>query len=269
MPDDRGRRQAGGLAARRGAVAGDEQRRPGDQHQRIGDQMGHHQRLPEVHEAGPVGQVDRAAGAQDVELQAQHGEQARQRRHEARHAEPVEQHGIDRADDGADQHGDEDRAEHRPAGIDPEHADDRRREARHGADRQVDLADHQDAHDAERDDADGGAVEQQVDEVVGRQEHGVQRLEHGPDHGEADDHRQRAEVARAHAVEEGPDGAAEPLVVADAGVGAVEGGRARLQVDAHARASPVVVPRRTARRETELSAAPVMALTSSWFDVSG
>ncbi len=231
--------------------------------------MGHHQRLPEVHEAGAVGQVDRAAGAQDVELQPEHGQQARQGRHEARHAEPVEQHGVDRADDGAGQHGEQDGARHRPAGVDPQHADQRGREARHGAHRQVDLADHQDAHDAERDDADRRTVEQQVDEVVGRQEHGVQGLEHGPDHGEADHHGQRAEVARPHAVEEGADGAAEPLVVADAGVGAVEGRRARFGVDAHGRASPAVAPRRTARRETELSAAPVMALTSSWLDVSG
>ncbi len=56
--------------------------------------------------------------------------------------------------------------------------------------------------------------------------------------------------------------AAEAGIVADAAVRAVE--RA-----AHGARCPVGACRRSCRRETALSVAPVMALTSSWFEESG
>ena len=78
----------------------------------------------------------------------------------------------------------------------------RRGEAAHRADGEVDLAEQQHADDAERDDADRRAVEQQVHQVVRRQEDRVQAVEDRPDDDEADDDRQRAEIAGADAVEE-------------------------------------------------------------------
>jgi hypothetical protein len=46
----------------------------------------------------------------------------------------------------------------------------------HRADGKVDFAEHQDADDAERDDADGGAIEQQIDEIVRRRKTGLSML---------------------------------------------------------------------------------------------
>ncbi len=75
------------------------------------------------------------------------------------------------------------------------------------------------------DDADGGAVEQQVDEVVWRQKHRVEQREHRRDNDQADEDRQHAEIARAYAVEEGLDHAHDVVVVADAFVAAIQGSR--------------------------------------------
>ena len=236
--------------------------------------MRHHQRLAEVHHRRTVGQVDGAARTQHVELQAQHGEQARQRGHKARHAEPVEKGRVEQAEDGPDGKCGQDGDPDRPSRVDPQHAHHGGREAADGTHRKVDLADHQDANDAERDHADRGAVEQQVDEIVARQEDRVEALEHRPDDGQPDNHRERTEVARADTVKKAADRAADAGVVPDPGIGAVEERRGRFGVDVagHARSSVVSSRsawRRPERRETALSAAPVMALTSSWFDVSG
>ena len=131
--------------------------------------------LPEANERQSEGQVNRAGRAEQVELQPEQRQETRQRRDEGRHSDAVEEQRVERAHGGAERERHEDGAGHRPAEIDPEHAQDRRGEARHGADRQVDLAQQQHADDAERDDPDGGAVVEQVREIAGPHEDRVQR----------------------------------------------------------------------------------------------
>ena len=86
----------------------------------------------------------------------------------------------------------------------------RRGEAADRADREVDLADQQHADDAERDDADRRAVEEQVHEVVRcDRKTGLRLVKTVQMIDEADDDRQRAQVAGADAVDEGADRAAD------------------------------------------------------------
>src|SRR5690606_8557430 len=121
----------------------------------------------------------------------------------------------------------------------------------------------------------GRAVEQQVDKVVGGEEDRIERLEHRPDDRQPDDDGQRAQVARADPVPEGPHRTAEALFMPHPFVAAIEQRRAHRPVIrrvAHGRASPdfpLCALRLLARRDTELLSAPVMALTSSWFEASG
>ena len=94
---------------------------------------------------------------------------------------------------------------------------------------------------------------------------------------EADDDRQRAEVARPHPVEEGADRAADALrhgvtrSSLRSSSGAICACCSALMVIAVPPMLGLVRSawRRLARRETALSVAPVMALTSSWLEASG
>ena len=210
------------------AQAHDEDHDSRQEREGVGEPVGDDEELAEADEKRAVGQVDRAGRAEHVELQAQQREQARERRDEARHPEARAQQRVDRADENAERQGGDDGDHERHALVHPEHADQRRADAAHRADREVDLAEHQHADDAKRDDAGGRAVEEQVDEVVARQEHWVEAGEHSPDEDEPYDDGQRAEVARPHAVEERGKRAADALGVRDAGVAAVEQRRAGL-----------------------------------------
>src|SRR5262249_5493781 len=70
----------------------------------------------------------------------------------------------------------------------------RRREAAGGANREVDLANQENHHDADRDQADGGDLQKQVGEVGGREETFVLQVEDDPDQGDREDHPQRGGV---------------------------------------------------------------------------
>jgi hypothetical protein len=85
----------------------------------------HDHQLPELHKRGCVGKVDRSGIAQQVKLHTQQCEQSRQRRHEAGHANPVQQRRVDRADQRAAGHGRQDGDGQRHAHVHPHHADDR------------------------------------------------------------------------------------------------------------------------------------------------
>ena len=100
-----------------------------------------------------------------------------------------------------------------PSWVRPD-TEDRRGEPGDRADRQVDLAEQQHEHDADRDGADRRALQREVDEVVGRQEARVEGLEDAPDQHEADDDGQRSEAAagetRAQVVDHRRRGASGP-----------------------------------------------------------
>ena len=151
----------------------------------------------------------------------------------------------------------------------------RRGEAADRADREVDLAHHQDADDAERDDADGRAIEQQVDEVVRRQEDRVEALEHGPDDrrgptttGSEPRSPERTRSTKARIAPPTPAAClTRSSLRSSSGAGALRWSRAHGCAScAGAALAPAVRP---ARRDTALSVAPVIALTSSWFEASG
>src|SRR5690606_2229701 len=132
---------------------------------------------------------------------------------------------------------------------------------------------HQNADDAERDDAHRGAIEEQVHQVVGCKEHRVQRSEHNRYDNQSDGYGQHAQIAGADAVDEAPDDTADAFVVPHTRVAAVQvlwGGCLLLT---HGDASTeAIVPGgrlRFIRRDAEFSAAPVMAATNSWLDASG
>ncbi len=108
--------------------------------------------------------------------------------------------------------------------IDPEHPDEGRSEAAHRTHRQVDLPHHQHADDAQRNHADRRTVEQQVHQVVGREEHRVQTGEHGPDDDQARDNRQRSQIPRTHPFDEGRHGATHSGGVFDTHIAAIEQG---------------------------------------------
>ncbi len=102
---------------------------------------------------------------------------------------------LEEADRGADQHAGGDRQVGVPAVLDVEHGHHRGGEAADGADREVDLAEQQHVDDADRDQPDGGDLQHQVGQVLGREEAVVLELEDRPDHRQADDDAQRGEVA--------------------------------------------------------------------------
>src|SRR3984885_11961664 len=64
-----------------------------------------------------------------------------------------------------------------------------------GTHREVDLPQQQHVDDAHRDQPDGGDLQHQVGQVLGREEAVVLELEDRPDQSQADDHAQRGEIA--------------------------------------------------------------------------
>ena len=89
---------------------------------------------------------------------------------------------------GADGEAGEDRELGRKALLDGEHRHHRRGEAADGADREVDLAEQQDEHDADRDRRHGGDLKRQVGEVDRAQEAVVGELEDRPDDRDPEQH---------------------------------------------------------------------------------
>ena len=233
--------------------------------------MRHRQDLAEFHEERFIGKVDRTRRAQNIELETQEGEQARQGGYETGHAETVEQKRINPTDQpaGDDRHAD--RRPNRPTHIDPQHPQQRRRQTAHRADRKIDFAHHQYADDAERNDADGRGFKQEVDEVDAGDEQGVEAGEHRPDDGEADHDGDRPQVPRSHAIEKRLRRSANPDGVVDARVGAVHRGRGAGggSFGVTHGVAPSAALRRWTRRDTELLAAPVIAPTSSALVASG
>ena len=111
--------------------------------------------------------------------------------------------------------------------VDHQHGHHRGRHAAHRADRQVDLAEQQHQHDAERDDADRGGVLGDRHDVARRQEPHVVEVEPEADDDQPDDDRQVAEVAGAEPGGLGPQVAAEALGLDQPLVGEVGGDRRR------------------------------------------
>ena len=141
------------------------------------------------------------------------------------------------------------------------------------ADREVDLADQQHADDAERDDADRARLEGRFTRFSLDRKTGLSALEDDADDDEADDHRQRAEVAGADAVDEAwtaprRPSVPEPLVLA------VAAARRRAGVSSWLMPPPsfgvVEAAGAAARRAgtTTLSVAPVIAATISSEEIS-
>src|SRR5690606_29225936 len=110
------------------------------------------------------------------------------------------------------------------------------------------------------------ALHRQIDEVPAREEHRVEHLEHRPDQREADDDRQRTQVAAAHPRPDPRRGAADALAVEIVEAHEPPPGRRRSR-----EASGMTVPSvrgsgsagGAARRATELSTAPVIAAIST------
>ncbi len=181
--------------------------------------------LAEGDQRRAVRKVDRPVSAQQLQLKSEEGQQTGQRHNETRHPEAGVDHGVEQPDECPAEQRREDRDRHRPALVDPQHPEKRRREATQGAHRQVDLPEHQDEHDAERDHSDGGAVVEQVDQVRRGEEDRVQGLEDGGDDDEADDDRKRSHIARAHPAAEAGDHSAESVPAGrDPAVLPIEGG---------------------------------------------
>ncbi len=208
-----------------------------------------------MHQVGVVRQVDRAGVAQQVQLEAEEAEQPGQRRHEAGNAEAGHHLRVDPADGGPGA----DRRRHgrrqRPAGVDERDRGECGGQSADRADGQVDLAHQQHAHHAERDDADGDALHQQVHEVGAGEEHRVQRLEDRPDDEQADGDRQRAQVAGAYPLQDAGQRRAQARAAAQPFVEQVErGGRFREPAVTHRHGSPLgargaaVCPRRRSPR---------------------
>ena len=162
--------------------------------QRVRDHRRQERLLRELHEARLERQVDRAFGAEDLQLETEKAEQPGQGDDEARDPEPGVHRAVREADDEGDADRDEDREDDRPAPTHGAHRDDRRCEAADRPDREVDLAQQQHQDDTDGDRADGGALQREVDEVARGEEGVVQALEHDPDDDEPDHHRDGAEV---------------------------------------------------------------------------
>jgi len=121
---------------------------------------------------------------------------------ERRHPEPRGDQPLEQPDGRSGHDAGRDRQVGRPAVLGAQHSRDRRRHAAHGTDREVDLAEQQHQHDADRDQADAGDLKHQVGEVGRRQEAGFLQLEDRPDHDQAEDHPDLAEVALHEATQE-------------------------------------------------------------------
>jgi hypothetical protein len=91
----------------------------------------------------------------------------------------------------------------------------------------------QNADDAERDNAHGRGIEEQVDEIIARQEDRVEALENRPDDRQPDNDRQGSEFARTDPIEESADRAADAGFVRDTFVRAIEQRGGAFLVAAH------------------------------------
>src|SRR5690606_8088317 len=143
-------------------------------------------------------EVDRAVAAEDLQHEALPEEQAGQGHGEGGHADAGEEEAVDGAGRGAG----EDRQHERqdlvhPVG-DAEHREGGARDTADRADRQVDLAEQQDEHDADGDHAGADHGDRHVGEVAGGEEVAVQAGEDGPDDQQADDDRNGPEVTGLH-----------------------------------------------------------------------
>ena len=107
----------------------------------------------------------------------------------------------------------------RPAVLDAEHRHHAGGEAADRADREVDLAEQQDEHDADRDRRHGGDLQGEVGEVYGGEEAVVGDLEDRPDDRDPDQHPDRGEVAAGECPQRPPE--REALGRACLGAGAV------------------------------------------------
>ncbi len=157
-----------------------------------------------------VAHRDGAALADELEQDALQAEERGQRDDERRDAEP----GDEQPDAQADERAGEDAGQHgqRPrlplAGEHDGH--DGAGGAGGEAGGQVDLAEQQDEDQPHGDDDDGRALVDEVGEVEGVGELlGTQRGEHHDEHDQAEDGRQRADVAAAHPLDVGAHGAGE------------------------------------------------------------
>ncbi|HMJ32846.1 MAG TPA: hypothetical protein VK501_02925, partial [Baekduia sp.] len=119
----------------------------------------------------------------------------------------------------------DDRRARGPAVLDGEHRGDGGAESADGTDRQVDLAEQQHEHHADRDQADGRDLQRQVDDVGGAEEPALLRLEDRPHDRQQDEDAQRAEIARADPVHELLAGGRQGLLLGRGGGWILLGGR--------------------------------------------
>ncbi len=118
-----------------------------------------------------------------------------QRDDERRRAGQHDPRALRAADRRTDGQGDHDRRPCRPPGDRRQQAHDAGRETSDRADRQVDLAEHQDQHHAQRQDRQGAGLQHEVRQVSRRQERVVGDLEADADEGQRHDDRPAPEVA--------------------------------------------------------------------------
>ena len=142
-----------------------------------------------------VAQVDRPGLAEHVELQADQRERAGQRDDERRDAEARDHEPVEQSDEGAEPQRGEHREHRSDVALHDQHRHHRGAEPAHRADRQVDLAQQQEEHDADRDGRHGRLLQHQVGEVAGAQEPVVLELEEGPDRPDHQQHEKRAGLA--------------------------------------------------------------------------
>ena len=128
-----------------------------------------------------VGQVDRAGAPEDVQQRALPGQQAGQRDDERRHPQLGDPDALEQADPRPDGQAGGDGRDGVPALLHVEHRHDGGGQAAHRPDRQVDLAQQQHQHHADRDRPHRRDLQHEVGEVAGGQEVRVGRLEVDPD----------------------------------------------------------------------------------------
>ena len=163
-----------------------------------GDDPAHQRRKVRVRQADDelVAQVDRPGLAEHVELQADQRERAGERDHERRDAEARDHEPVEQPDERAEpQRGHDPPAS---AGVAAVHDQDRHHRGAQAADRshrQIDLAEQQDEHDADRDGGHGRLLQHQVGEVAGTEEPLVLGLEEGPDRADHQQHEKRSRLA--------------------------------------------------------------------------
>ncbi len=130
-----------------------------------------------------------ACVSQQNDLHALPCEQPCQCHDERRHPDEDRHRALDQADDGAGHQGGEDRGHARPAVVGQQHAEDAGRHAGNRAEREVDLAEQEDDHDADGQRADDTDLQDEIREVARRQEAVVLALKEQPDQAQANEHR--------------------------------------------------------------------------------